>query len=871
MEKRDLVLAPGTYAYMQDVTKGVVKTYTGPTVINPTAQEVPVVYDPDERTFKRADSLEAALCTAVVADEGFYIVLKNPAKQNKHPDDGATSMSADLDVGRAIIIPGPAVFALWPMQAAEVVQGHHLRSNQYLLVRVYNEDEARANWKKAVVKPAEATAVGVTPPEKPVVTAPPPADLTVGKLIIIRGTEVSFYIPPTGVEVVADSANTYVRDALTLERLEYCILVDENGKKRYERGPQVVFPIPSERFIEREAKGHARRKFSAIELNEIQGLHIKVIADYKDERSGKDHKAGDELFITGKDEAIYFPREEHSLISYDGRSKHFATAVPAGEARYVMNRVTGEIRTERGPKMLLPDPRMEVIVRRVLSDKQGTLWYPGNPEVLAYNQWLRDVLSKAPTTRSGAVSEGDFERNAKVATQQAQRGGGAAPVAAVMAMSNQGYAAMEKSLVSADQAAMMGDEFTRGSNYTQPRSITLQTKYEGAPAIQAWTGYAVMIVSKTGNRRVEIGPKNVLMEYDEALEVLELSTGKPKTTDNLLKTVYLRVLNNKIGDIVTDIETSDHIRLNIKLSLRVNFEGEPSKWFEVENYVKYLTDHVRSVLKGTVKKQNIEQFYAGAVDIIRDTILGKQVEKNERPGMTFKENGMRVTDVEVLEVKITDQTVAGLLAQAQHNVVKGNIELAQAARDLDVARQQEEFTRQKADFKAVTLKRVLGLEVDEIVEKQKVAETRIRTQREEQSQLKELEVEKQAVIDTAFAAKLKREKDEADQKQQINAALQQLTIELTKADADAVVQRFAAAQPGFAEALRALQNDDVFVKVAQAWSIQRVIGGENVSDALKRVFEGTPVGTIVGKLLGSNGNGQHEGVKPTPSAPATRP
>ncbi len=31
---------------MQDVTKGVVKTYTGPTVINPTAQERPVIYDP---------------------------------------------------------------------------------------------------------------------------------------------------------------------------------------------------------------------------------------------------------------------------------------------------------------------------------------------------------------------------------------------------------------------------------------------------------------------------------------------------------------------------------------------------------------------------------------------------------------------------------------------------------------------------------------------------------------------------------------------------------------------------------------------------------------------------------------------------------
>jgi major vault protein len=49
-------------------------------------------------------------------------------------------------------VPGPATFALWPGQAAEVVEGHHLRSNQYLLVRVYNEDEARKNWSKAVVE-----------------------------------------------------------------------------------------------------------------------------------------------------------------------------------------------------------------------------------------------------------------------------------------------------------------------------------------------------------------------------------------------------------------------------------------------------------------------------------------------------------------------------------------------------------------------------------------------------------------------------------------------------------------------------------------------------------------------------------------------
>jgi hypothetical protein len=252
----ETVLPPGSYAYMQDVTKGVVKTYSGPTVINPTAQERPVIYDPPSNTFRGIAALEDAMRIAPIAAEGFYIILRNPARANKHPDEGSAQPAAELEIGRTIIVPGPATFALWPGQAAEVVEGHHLRSNQYLLVRVYNEDEARKNWSKAVVKPA--TLDGVAPADP--VAAPPP-DLTVGKQLIIRGTEVSFYIPPTGIEVVRDGAEHYAREALTLERLEYAILVDENGEAL--RGPQVVFPLPTERL--------SRRATTAASVQEVSG------------------------------------------------------------------------------------------------------------------------------------------------------------------------------------------------------------------------------------------------------------------------------------------------------------------------------------------------------------------------------------------------------------------------------------------------------------------------------------------------------------------------------------------------------------------------------------------------------------------------
>jgi len=126
------------------------------------------------------------------------------------------------------------------------------------------------------------------------------------------------------------------------------------------------------------------------------------------------------------------------------------------------------------------------------------------------------------------------------------------------------------------------------------------------------------------------------------------------------------VLNNKVSDIC-EVETSDHVRVKLEYSMRVNFIGEPNKWFEVENYVKFLCDHVRSVLKGAVKKHSVETFYAGSVDILRDVLLGRASDdKAPRPGMRFEENGMHVTDVEVLGVLIDDAKISALLNQAQH-------------------------------------------------------------------------------------------------------------------------------------------------------------------------------------------------------------
>ena len=164
--------------------------------------------------------------------------------------------------------------------------------------------------------------------------------------------------------------------------------------------------------------------------------------------------------------------------------------------------------------------------------------------------------------------------------------------------------------------ALVADEFSRASTYQQPRTITLEGKFQGAPVIAPWTGYAVCVTSKTGKRRIERGPTTVLLDYDETLEVLSLSTGTPKWDAKTLETPYLRVENNRVSDVI-QAETQDHVPVEIRVAYRVDFEGDPMRWFAVADYVKLLCDHVRSLVKGQVWRHKIEELHATAVDKVR--------------------------------------------------------------------------------------------------------------------------------------------------------------------------------------------------------------------------------------------------------------
>ncbi len=850
-QDQDLVVTPGQFCYLLDQTKGNIDVLVGPFKTSLSQTDTAVRWESRTRTFEPCSQSEAKQ-QFITASEGEYVVLENPnINGNVYPIKGTRSNAVDLSMGYKINISGPCSFALFPGQSATIVPGHHLRTNQYLSARVYNDKEGIKNWKSAVVLSTDGSEIVSEPPS-----------LHMGQLLIIKGTDVSFYIPPSGLEILLDENNQFVRNAETLERLEFCILLGEGGEKRYVIGPDVVFPEPTETFV---AQAGAR-KGRAIELNAISGVYVKVIAQYTD-NDGTVHEPGDELFITGKEVSIYYPRPEHSLIKYGERIISYAVAIPEGEGRYVLNRISGEVRIEHGPSMFLPDPRKEVVVRRILSDGEVSLLYPGNDEALTHNRMLRQSSqingSDVPMASMTLAEDIDTTfRDTRMRSSERGRGYAAAAVPQVAAqmmstigsgtstrgmpvaassMSNVSYAATASSAENAAEALVGGGVMQRKMTNTPPRTITLDTKYDGVVSVDVWTGYAALLVRKNGERRVVVGPQTVLLEYDERPMMLELSSGTPKTDTKKLKTGFLRVLNNAVSDQVT-VESSDSFRADITLRYYLNFTGEsPEAWFNVENYVQFLAERTRSMIRRAAKKHSVRHIRDNAIDIVRTLILGESVEGVGRPGRLFEENRMFIFDLDV-ETPVIQGDIDRLLRQTEQERLRQDLELDSKERELlhqqrlEVIQQElvaaaAETRRLKSTVNLNDLQQMLAEQIARVTNDERVLEVKLSHQ-----------VDQQAQYDEIASRELSRSK--AEQDLEIATAREHVATAVLE-----LKEKATAVTPQLTEVLQRLGDEAVLEKIAQSMAPLAILGGTSVVDVLKSLLGDAPAAETLTKLL----------------------
>lgn len=810
--QKDLVLSINEYAYVEDETKGHVVCWVGPSKTSLSQSDKLVRFDTTTKRFVQC-SYKDAINLFTTAPENWYVILKNPAKDNKHPQPGTSNSLPDVvHVGQKVNIMGPVTFALYPGQMAKVVRGHALRSNQYLLARVYEANAA--NSSQGEVRNAEGELVETKK-----------TNYVNGQILVIKGTEVSFYIPPTGIEVIPvenDDRKGYIREAVTLERLEYCILKDEDGNKRYVHGPQVVFPEPTETFVTSPKGGYI---FRAVELSKISGIYVKVIAEYT-EGTGENkvvHPVGEELFITGNDQMIYYPRPEHAIITYDGKMMHHAIAIPEGEGRYIMDRLTGDIKTVKGPQMYLPDPRFEVVVKRKLSRRQCQLMYPGNREALAYNEALTERSVEK------AASQMDFMDELTA-----------------FSVSN----SIGDTLANLEAKA----NISRGTSYTKPRTITLDNKFDGVVTTDVWTGYAVNVISKDGTRKVVCGPQTVMLEYDQTLEELQLSTGRPKTTDNMIHTCFLRHENNKVSDLI-NVETKDFVRCTVKVSYCVDFDKDyQDKWFNIDNYIKFMCDRERSLMKRAAKNYTIEEFYQNYVDIIHDIAVDKPdttkeeaPSKPKHPGRFFPENGMFVNDCEVLSIEV-EHDVANMLVDHQREMVKKSLQLSAADKRVQVAEKLSVAEKRESELESQKLINRMNLQREEALRKLEIQTEVNRKKEAEEEASKQAEKDLQVVYDAIADAE--RSRQEKDTNQYLERKKAEADIEKAKQDAyaETVAKIMESVSPDLIAALTSISNHDMANVLFKSVAPYAIANDESVADFTNKLVRGLPLENALEKI-----------------------
>ncbi|HRI54747.1 MAG TPA: hypothetical protein PLW65_31635, partial [Pseudomonadota bacterium] len=207
---RKIPVTERQFLWVQDDDKGEVTLHVGPTMVSPTAADRIVI---DDGTAGFREDVSGRPQMMIEVGDHQYAVLYNPLLENDGGLNGrfrtGRNEARPLRNGTRAMIPGPCHFWLRPGQRCEVRDAHELSASQYLVVKVYGPVDPSAPYYDVTVRSAaitRATAEALDGRPSPLPAKPDGRELVRGQLIVIRGIDTQFYIPPTGVDIVPDTS-----------------------------------------------------------------------------------------------------------------------------------------------------------------------------------------------------------------------------------------------------------------------------------------------------------------------------------------------------------------------------------------------------------------------------------------------------------------------------------------------------------------------------------------------------------------------------------------------------------------------------------------------------------------------------------------
>ena len=624
------------------------------------------------------------------------------------------------------------------------------------------------------------------------------------RFVPVRADDPSFGVSPF---VAASSSQYVVLENPVAEGKEARPIRGGNTSVELSVGRKVIVPGPAMFPL---WPGQRARVIDGHPLREDE----YVVVRYYDRVEGDPHPIGSELVVSGADVSFYVPRTGQEVIPVEvapGRARYVrkATRFPRPGGLHV--RVTKQLVAGEGHA--LPPGTYAAGTDVFLADRDGYFFPDEHVEVIA-------LVLPIPI----AEKEGLYVRDRATGR-----------IATIMGPANYLADPTREEIVprvlSAERAKLYGL-----SQHDPMRAV----------AVNVPPGFAVLVTGKT-KREVVKGPETRILDFDEELTVLRLSTGRPKSDEATLETCFLQVESNKVSDLL-HVRTRDHVEVAISVSYRVSFEGQDrQRWFHVKDYVGLLCDHAGSILRAASRTTSIELFQREATETLRTAILGERREAEgdlpaRRPGRPFTENGMLVYDLEVLDVRILDADVKKLLDGAQRAAITSDAKRREEERRLSEERLRAEVDCEVGVAQIIALAKALEVEG-------------ARAALEERRAAALVEVERVTRVGTAEAeARALTVEREAEQvAAERRAELGRRTLE---AQVAAFEKQMAALAPELVATLTTLGHQKLAGELAQSIGPLAVLGGGSVSEIVERLLGALPVGakkTVSDVLAHRNG------------------
>lgn len=526
-------------------------------------------------------------------------------------------------------------------------------------------------------------------------------DFTDGEVSHVAGDEWLFYGPGTYMPRVEVQVAEVVRatilrphQGIRLRARQQC--TDRRGIKRRAgeewiwTGVGAYLPDVDEEIV---------MVVDAYMLDEKHALHLVAKRSYTDQ-FGNARKAGEEWLVTNKEAVSYIAdvdeqvegkvsltslsRRQYCVIldplGENGKPQLGKKQLVKGEACFFLR--PGE-RLERGIQNVYVLGNQEALLLRAkeeYKDADGTTHQPGDRWMIyGPADYIPDVEVEIVEKRRSiplAENEGIYIRDIK--TGRVRPGIGKA----YMLLPNEEL--WEKELPDTVETLLQRQSGVSEAR-DRTRVVSLRVPHNNAVQIYDYSNKM---------SRVIFGPRLVMLGPDEHFTVLSLSGGKPKRP-HVIKDLCLQLGPEFMTDVVT-VETSDHARLQLKLSYNWNFnvkstDEDAAKIFQVPDFVGDACKAIASRVRGAVAAVPFDDFHRNSARIIRSAVFGVTDDGKILDAFHFPANGLVITNIDIQSVEPVDQRTRDSLQKS----VQLAIEIATKSQEA-TARHQAERTEQQA-------------------------------------------------------------------------------------------------------------------------------------------------------------------------------